>query len=66
MAKIAKMMLATRNPVVDEFMRALLPAHFNLSVRNTTVAAELLNRGMPRRSTSRRNVTTTVRYGIVP
>ena len=39
MAKIAKMMLATRNPVVGEFMRALLLGRFNLSVRNTTVVA---------------------------
>ena len=39
MAKMAKMMLAMRNPVVGEFMRALLLARFDLSVRNTTVAA---------------------------
>ena len=39
MAKMAKMMLAMRNPVVGEFMRALLPARFDLSVRNTTVLA---------------------------
>jgi hypothetical protein len=52
MAKMAKMMLATRNPVVGEFMRALLLARFNLSVRKYDCSGELLNSGMPRRSTS--------------
>jgi hypothetical protein len=62
-------MLATRNPVVGEFMRALLLARFDLSVRNTTVAANFSIVAYPwnaRRSTSRRDVTTTVHYGIVP
>jgi len=69
MAKMAKMMLAMRNPVVGEFIRALLPARFDLSVRNTIVAANLSIVACPwnaRRSTSRRDVATTVRYGIVP
>ncbi len=39
MANRAKMMLAIRNPVLGEFIRALLLERFNLSVRNTTVLA---------------------------
>ena len=40
------MMLAMRNPVVGEFMRALLPVRFNLSVE-IDCTGELLNSGMP-------------------
>jgi hypothetical protein len=52
-------MLAARNPVVGEFMRALLLARFNLSVRNTTVVACPVEARLA-------DVTTTARYGIVP
>jgi len=65
MAKMAKMMLAMRNPVVGEFMRALLPARFNLSVRNTTVAANFSIVACPVEARLV-DVATTVRYGIVP
>jgi hypothetical protein len=65
MAKMAKMMLATRNPVVGEFMRALLLGRFNLSVRNTTVVANFSIVACPGEARLA-DVTTTARYGIVP
>jgi hypothetical protein len=64
MAKMAKMMLATRNPVVVEFMRALLLGRFNLSVRNTTVVANFSIVACPVEACLAD--VTTVRYGIVP
>ena len=35
MAKMPKRTLATRNPVVGEFMRALLELHSDLSAKNS-------------------------------